>query len=186
MSSPSPSPSIFTTSKPYHIFSYSTLLGINLYQSFISGPIAYKALSRPSFSQLQQAVFPIYFSLQTGLSVLLALTYPGLIANLTNGTTTNLLSPSNRTHTLLPMGIIFASSLSNLLFAGPQTTKIMRERKVQETRDGKKSSDPPPHSRAMQSLNKQFARMHGASSLLNLGAFVATVWYGFTLAERFE
>lgn len=55
-----------------------------------------------------------------------------------------------------------------------------------ETRDGKKSYDPAPHSKDMQRLNKAFGRMHGASSLLNMVALLATMWYGVTLAERIQ
>jgi hypothetical protein len=36
----------------------------------------------------------------------------------------------------------------------------------------------------MTRLNKSFAAMHGISSLLNMGGFIATVWYGFSLAAR--
>jgi hypothetical protein len=100
---------------------------------------------------------------------------------------------------------MFATSLANMLFVGPETTRIMRERKHQgecstqrsnskndqliytlETRDGKKSFDSPPHSKEMIKLNRAFARMHGASSLLNLVGLLATVWYGFSLAERLQ
>lgn len=55
-----------------------------------------------------------------------------------------------------------------------------------ETRDGKKSYDGPPHSKEMTRMNNAFARMHGASSLLNLLGLLATMWYGFTLAERLQ
>jgi len=53
-----------------------------------------------------------------------------------------------------------------------------------ETRDGKKSYDSPPHSKEMTRMNTAFARMHGASSLLNLLGLLATMWYGVILAER--
>jgi len=53
-----------------------------------------------------------------------------------------------------------------------------------ETRDGKKSYDPAPHSKEMQKLNKAFGRIHGISSLLNLAGYLATAWYGVSLAER--
>ena len=53
-----------------------------------------------------------------------------------------------------------------------------------ETRDGKKSYDPAPHSKEMQKLNKAFGKLHGASSLVNMIGFVATVWYGFSLGAR--
>jgi len=36
----------------------------------------------------------------------------------------------------------------------------------------------------MVALNKRFGMLHGISSLLNLGTFIATVVYGFTLADR--
>jgi hypothetical protein len=55
-----------------------------------------------------------------------------------------------------------------------------------ETKDGKKCFDPPPHSKEMQQLNKAFGRMHGASSLLNMAALLATMWYGVTLAGRLQ
>ena len=93
--------------------------------------------------------------------------------------------------------------LANLVFIGPATTRIMKERKHQgiyscmvmtfaadglllETRDGKKSYDPAPHSSEMQKLNKAFGRMHGCSSLLNLVAFLTTAYYGVVLAERIQ
>lgn len=53
-----------------------------------------------------------------------------------------------------------------------------------ETRDGKKYYDPTPQSTEMQQLNKSFSIMHGVSSLINLVGYIATIWYGFSLAER--
>ena len=79
---------------------------------------------------------------------------------------------------------MFVTALANLSYIGPQTTKIMRERKHQETRDGKKSYDSGPHSEEMQALNKKFGLMHGLSSLVNIVGCFATLWYGFYLAER--
>lgn len=55
-----------------------------------------------------------------------------------------------------------------------------------ETRDGKKSYDPAPHSKEMVKLNKAFGKTHGISSLLNLAGFLATVWYGVSIAERLQ
>jgi len=53
-----------------------------------------------------------------------------------------------------------------------------------ETRDGKKSYDAGPHSQDMQRLNRNFATLHGVSSVLNLMGFASAVYYGFVLAER--
>ena len=79
---------------------------------------------------------------------------------------------------------MFLTGLANATIIGPATTRCMRERKHQETKDGKKSYDSPPHSKEMQELNKKFGQLHGASSLANLISWAATLWYGFYLAGR--
>lgn len=73
-----------------------------------------------------------------------------------------------------------------MVVIGPATTRLMKERKHQETKDGKKSYDAAPHSKEMQRLNKAFGKMHGVSSLVNLVSFLATMWYGVSLAERLQ
>lgn len=178
--------SILVSAAPYHILSYGTLLGSEIFQSFIAGVTAFRVLPRPQFATLQSALFPIYFAMQSALPVALALTYPAERTAI--GTTPSgifgIFEPPNRLHVLTPIAITFFTGLANMLYIGPATTKCMRERKHQETRDGKKSYDPPPHSQEMQALNKQFAYLHGASSLVNIVGCLTTVWYGFTLAAR--
>ena len=82
------------------------------------------------------------------------------------------------------VGTMFVTAVSNLLYVGPKTTEIMRLRKHQETRDGKKSYDEGPHSQEMQALNKQFGILHGVSSLVNLVGLGSMVWYGAVLGSR--
>jgi hypothetical protein len=101
-------------------------------QTFVGGVIAYKALARPQFSQLQQKIFPIYFGIQTALPIVLALTYPGSGAPL--GAASGFpgaFAEENRWSVLVPLATIFVTSVANLLFLGPATTRVMRERKVQ-------------------------------------------------------
>lgn len=194
-----PSLAQFNSPTPYHIIAYGTLLGTEVFQSFIAGVQAYRVLPRPQFATLQSALFPIYFSMQTALPLVLALTFPGAVHGAQISATTSTTSwgvstsaggvfgvfeTANRWSVLVPLATTFVTSLVNLVYVGPLTTKIMRERKHQETRDGKKSYDAPPHSEEMQAMNKRFAYMHGVSSLLNMVGCVATVWYGFYLAER--
>ncbi len=102
-------------------------------QSFINGIIAYQALPRPQFSTLQQALFPVYFSLQTALPVVMALTYPGTQSPLGSSPSgpSGFFAKENRTSVLAPITTIFAMNLTNLLVLGPATTRIMRERKRQ-------------------------------------------------------
>lgn len=170
---------------PYHILSYGTLLGTTFFHSFINGVTMFRVLERPSFSTAQQALFPIYFSLQTALPVILALTYPGSKNPLgTQSGLAGILEESKRYCTLLPIVTIFVTGALNLFVLLPATKKIMAERYAQEKKDGKKSYDPAPQSQEMQTLNKRFGKTHGISSLLNLTTFIATVAYGFTLASR--
>ncbi|KAG7137131.1 putative mitochondrial outer membrane protein like [Verticillium longisporum] len=202
--------SIFFSPAPYHIISYGTLLGTTFFHSFVNGITMFRVLERPSFSAAQNALFPIYFALQTALPAILALTYPGSsnplgVASGLSG----LLDESNFRGTLLPIATIFVTGAVNLLVVLPATQKIMAARYAQglthapqppvlprggaskhmtdsrtEKKDGKKSYDPAPHSQEMQALNKRFGKMHGISSLLNLGTFIATIAYGFTLGSR--
>ena len=133
-------PSLASLSDPksYHLLSYGTLLGSNLFQTFINGPFAFKHLARSEFSRLQQAIFPPYFVLQTALPVVVALTWPGERVAAAGGSAirrdggwSGLLGKDNFYTALLPVAIMFGTSLLNLTILGPATTKVMRERKHQ-------------------------------------------------------
>lgn len=100
------------------------------------------------------------------------------------GGLTGVMASENRTHVLAPIATMFATGLANWLFVGPATVRTMRERKHQETRDGKKSYDAGPHSPEMQRLNKEFGILHGISTLVNMAGLLAMVWYGVVLSER--
>lgn len=104
---------------------------------------------------------------------------------------------------------MFITGLANLVYIGPETTRVMRLRKHQgmsgdllvavrtgrgceyeltecfhtETRDGKKAYDAAPHSEAMQKLNTQFSILHSISSVTNLIGLGAMIWYAGSLVE---
>ncbi|KAI9929276.1 hypothetical protein ASPWEDRAFT_168884 [Aspergillus wentii DTO 134E9] len=166
--------------RPFHVLSYGTLLGVQVYQTFVSGIVAFRALPRPQFASLQAATFPVYFSLQSALPVVVALTASkGADAIGVSG----LLAPESR-GTLVPMATVLVTGLINQFILRPRTINVMRERKHQETCDGKKSYDPAPHSKEMMALNKRFGRIHGASSLLNMVSLAVTIYYGAVLSKR--
>ncbi|KAF2786384.1 hypothetical protein K505DRAFT_260022, partial [Melanomma pulvis-pyrius CBS 109.77] len=160
--------------------SYGTLLGSTLFQSFISGIIAFRVLPRPQFSVLQKHTFPAYFALQTLTPLLMLLTYPS-----PRGGPRALLSPQQPADTtaLLLLATMLAAGAANWAVVGPRTTEVMRLRKHQETRDGRKSYDKGPQSVEMAALNRRFGVLHGVSSAVNLGAFLAMLWYGVLLGE---
>jgi hypothetical protein len=59
---------------PYHMISYSTLLGTTLYQTFVVTKVGYQALPISAFTTLQKRLFPIYFRSQSLLLLCTALT----------------------------------------------------------------------------------------------------------------
>lgn len=192
-------PAILSTlihSGPVHVLAFATLLGSQFYQaspvpptpqttklipaqSFIGGVMAYKALPRPQFAQLQQKIFPVYFTLQAVLPAVLLLTHPSM-------SPISLINPSSPhfCNTGLPLLIVLGASLANLVVISPATLKIVNERKVQETKEGKKYYDEGPKSEKMAALNKRFGAMHGASSFVNLIGLLATGWYGVILGNK--
>lgn len=181
--------SIMLTGAPYHVLSYGTLLGTTFFHSFINGIVMYKTVPRAQFSALQTNIFPIYFALQTATPVILALTYPARISPHT-GTAigpsgvAGVLGPLNRTSVFWPLATMFVTSLINMVYLRSATVSCMNERKKQESKDGKKCIDTPPHSDEMNALNKRFSWLHGSSTVLNLIGFIATVVYGVNLSAR--
>ena len=128
------------------------------------------------------------------------MTYPGT----TDGPSSfpGVLLKENRLTVLLPLSLVVVSGLTNLLYLTPAVIKTMKRRWDQggclyvcygrrnviisfiEKIDDKKSYDPPPHSKKMVELNKKFGKLHGFSTLINLGALVSTIVYGAVLGCR--
>lgn len=90
--------------------------------------MAFRALPRPQFASLQSAIFPIYFSLQSALPVVVALTASkgGQVLGLSG-----LTASENRISTLLPLATIAVTGLVNQVVLRPLTINIMRDRKHQ-------------------------------------------------------
>jgi hypothetical protein len=103
---------------PLHLLVYSTLLGTELYQSFVMTKLAFQALPRSAFTSLQKRVFPVYFRGQALLLGLVVLTLPpsGPIS---------LLSKQSNSVTFAVAG---GAALLNLLVYGPKSQKLMIER----------------------------------------------------------
>ncbi|PHH63603.1 hypothetical protein CDD81_5695 [Ophiocordyceps australis] len=178
--------SIFCSVAPYHILCYGTLLGTTFFHSFINGPSMFKAVDRQSFSAIQQRIFPIYFGMQTALPAVLALTFPGDPLTGVSPGIAGLFNASSKLDSLVPIVGMFATGIANLVVLLPATLDVMKQRRGQVKRDGKDWGSEGPHSEEMRALNKKFGMLHGISSLLNLGTFVAAVAYGFTLGARIQ
>ncbi|KAF2805265.1 uncharacterized protein BDZ99DRAFT_466901 [Mytilinidion resinicola] len=170
-----PTLSTLTTLGPYHFFTYATLLGTSLYQTFVMTKVCYNALPRSAFTTLNKRVFPVYFQGQTLLLALTAATFPPY----------GPLSLRRSMGDLLPLALAGGMAVLNLVKFGPATQKAMVERGWQETRDGKKASDPDV-SDEMRARKKAFSHYHAMSIHLNLVAIGGMVWYGLRLAARLD
>lgn len=91
--------------------------------------MSFQVLARPQFSLLMAKLFPVYFSMQTALPVVLALTYPGSLT--TESGIAGVLDESVRSSVLIPIASVFVTGLANLAVVGPATTKCMDQRKLQ-------------------------------------------------------
>ncbi|TDL15823.1 hypothetical protein BD410DRAFT_844909 [Rickenella mellea] len=161
---------------PYHLLAYGTLLGTELYQTFVMTGVSFRALPISMFTTLQKRVFPAYFRTQTLLAAATALTYPpGSLVGL-----------RQQWSSWVPLLVNLACAGLNLYIYGPRTTRAMIDRIHQETRDGKKYNDTVDQSAEMKRLNRQFSKSHAMSIHLNLIAIIGTVWYGIMLAQRLD
>ncbi|KAI8955046.1 hypothetical protein F4801DRAFT_530959 [Xylaria longipes] len=170
---------------PLHLLSFSTLLGTQLYQTFVVTKICYVSLPRSAFTTLQKRLFPIYFRGQSLLLLLTIVTIPpyGPVTLIANKVA------------WIPFAFAGVTAALNLLVYGPRTRQLIIERIHQETRDGlhKQTTDDvdvdvdvdvvETPSLEMQRLHRSFSRNHAMSIHLNLLTIGAMLWWGWKLAS---
>ncbi|MCJ1467857.1 hypothetical protein MMC07_006482 [Pseudocyphellaria aurata] len=108
----------FASAAPYHLLVYGTLIGTELYQSFVMTKICYQVLPISAFTTLQKKVFPAYFRIQTLLIFLTAVTHvpSGPFSLVTS------------TGDIIPLAFAGGMALLNLTIYGPKTQEAMIER----------------------------------------------------------
>ncbi|KAF2969763.1 hypothetical protein GQX73_g3798 [Xylaria multiplex] len=158
---------------PLHLLSFSTLLGAQLYQSFLITKICFVSLPRSAFTTLQKRLFPVYFRTQSLLLILTAVTIPRqgpftLIANKV---------------AWIPFAVAGVTATLNWWVYGPRTRQIMIERIHQETRDGLQKPATDDDSPEMQRIRRSFSRSHAMSIHLNLLTIGSMMWWGWELAS---
>ncbi|KAK3332592.1 hypothetical protein B0T19DRAFT_107496 [Cercophora scortea] len=171
---------------PLHLLFYSTLLGTELYQTFVMTKVCYNALPKSAFTTLQKRVFPLYFRGQALLLFLAAATCPphGLFVSL-----------ARRRMVWIPFAVAGCTAVLNLVVYEPRTRKAMVDRVHQETRDRARQAagDGSDHdeniggtSLEMQVLNRAFSKNHAMCIHLNLVSVGAMLVYGWGLASRLQ
>jgi len=102
----------------YHLLSYGTLLGTELFQSFVVTKLAYRALPMSAFTSLQNRIFPAYFNTQSLLMLLTILTVPP------HGP----VSLAQDLESFIPLGVAATLAALNWAVFGPRTRKAMLDR----------------------------------------------------------
>ncbi|RTE83962.1 hypothetical protein BHE90_001563 [Fusarium euwallaceae] len=159
---------------PFHLLSFSTLLGSQLYQTFIVTKVAFKNLPRNPYVNFQKHIFPIYFHGQALLLFLSAVTFPPY----------GPVSLVQHKSDWIPFTISGFVSVLNLLVFGPRTKKLMLDRVEQGTLDKTANLEGP--SPMMQVLKKKFSTAHAMCIHLNLIGLGAHLWYTWRLASHLQ
>lgn len=96
----------------------------------------FRVLERPFFSAAQNALFPVYFTIQTALPAVMALTFPGSASpfGVQESSLVGLADESNRWSALVPIATMFVTGLANLVVILPKTQKVMAARYAQGKR----------------------------------------------------
>ncbi|KAM0207216.1 hypothetical protein ACHAQI_007702 [Fusarium lateritium] len=163
------------TLAPLHLLSFSTLLGSQLYQTFIVTKVAFKRLPRTPYINFQKHIFPIFFHGQALLLFLTAVTLPPY----------GPLSLIEHKSDWVPFAVSGVISGLNVMVFGPRTRKLMLDRVEQGTVDAK-TANLEGQSSAMQVIKKRFVTSHAMCIHLNLIGLGAHLWYTWRLASRIE
>ncbi|KXX80971.1 hypothetical protein MMYC01_203888 [Madurella mycetomatis] len=107
--------SSFGSLAPYHLLLYSTLLGTEIFQTFVNTKVCFDALPRSAFTTLQKRIFPIYFRGQAVLLLLSAVTFPPH----------GLPSLTRQMADWIPYAVAGTTSLLNLFLYEPKTRRAM-------------------------------------------------------------
>ncbi|KAM0350240.1 hypothetical protein ACHAPU_003406 [Fusarium lateritium] len=160
---------------PLHLLSFSTLLGSQLYQTFIITKVSFKHLPRAPYVNFQKQIFPIFFQGQAILLFLSAVTLPP------HGPLSLIQLKSD----WIPFAVSGVVSCLNVIVFGPRTRKLMLDRVEQGAVDAKTASSEGPSS-VMQGIKKRFSSSHAMCIHLNLIGLGAHLWYTWRLASRLD
>ncbi|KAF7594011.1 hypothetical protein BBP40_010289 [Aspergillus hancockii] len=158
---------------PYHLLAYGTLLGTEIFQSFVNTKICYLALPMREFITLQKRIFPAYFKCQVGLVILTATTRPPY----------SIASFTKHVWDAVPLMIVGVTGAMNWLSFGPRTTTAAVVRRTLQEQASDESIPDPVDPGKMHQANRTFSVNHAMSIHLNAIALVSTIWYGFSLAS---
>jgi len=126
----------------------------------------YKNLPRQTFGSLQSKLFPKYFQLSAATIV-------------TSLITLKAFSGADKS-VYITLGVALLTTLVNLLWLEPASTKVMFERYSLENEKSRSEEE----SSRLSKLKKEFGKFHGISSMMNLIALCGSVAHAFWLSMK--
>ncbi|KAF9458358.1 hypothetical protein BDZ94DRAFT_1173849 [Collybia nuda] len=173
--------SIISLVSPHGLYlvGYAWLFGMSLWISFFGGVIAFKALPRQQFGNLQHKTFPIYFVISIIISSFLlgfwTISHSNVITHITRPNVADVAQAYALASVLLCQAF-------NYFVIGPLTSRTMFKRHKLEKDEGK-AYNAEGVSLEMKALNRKFGMLHGISSLANLGAVIALGFHGLWIGN---
>jgi len=149
-----------------HMVAFATWFGSNFWTTFIGGITMYKNLPRQTFGSLQSKLFPKYFQLSAATIV-------------TSLITLKAFSGADKS-VYITLGVALLTTLVNLLWLEPASTKVMFERYSLENEKSRSEEE----SSRLSKLKKEFGKFHGISSMMNLIALCGSVAHAFWLSMK--
>eukprot|EP01023_Acetabularia_acetabulum_P016179 TRINITY_DN17989_c0_g1_i4.p1 TRINITY_DN17989_c0_g1~~TRINITY_DN17989_c0_g1_i4.p1 ORF type:complete len:265 (-),score=25.09 TRINITY_DN17989_c0_g1_i4:266-1060(-) len=150
-----------------NVSAYGIWVGSMYMQTFIAGLTMFKNMPRIMFGKVQTKIFPKYFTGIVACNVI-------VIGTMLFGYYLPISSQ--------PMIVLFTALFANLVnwvSIEPKATDVLMQRyELEATPEGRKEKDK------IQYLYKEFSKLHGLSSLLNLVSFLAVVTHGWWLAKN--
>jgi len=186
-----------------HLFAFACYYGCSMWVTFVGGLVMFKSLPRHTFGKLQSKLFPRYFQFSIfWIGLCLAMESLILVDKHVN---TNSTDQNHSAPYILPNAqlynflLIMVNLLCNHYIIEPKTTKLMFKRHTVERKIGtghEVGITKPAASileaankedvDLLQSLSKEFGKLHGISASLNLLALILGTWHLFWLGARIK
>lgn len=175
-----------------HLFLFACFYGCTVWVTFVAGIVMFKNLPRHTFGNLQSKLFPRYFQFcgaAVGSCLLLE------VARRTNDDDASASMPIAQTRCL---SAVLATIAANHFVLEPKTTSLMFRRHAVERRIGTGKEvgvlRPDPSllvgkeedAKLLETLSKQFGKLHGMSASLNLVALCLATWHLVWLGSRLD
>jgi len=165
------------------VFSSAASLGINIWVTFVAGPVMIQTIDRHTFLKIQSKMFPVYFTI-TGILSSLQL---ASILYCSGGSLVSL--SATECHAAKFCGVALASTLVNGLIVGPRATEIFTKKMMMEKEEGviyPKVTEALKEDKTYKSLVSTGKKIHIASMLLGMTGTCVSFYMMYFITKTFR